>query len=74
MSIERQRRLPFPWSYPLHFFPQIEQRDDSCFVGRTLMMSVGLVSGVSISKFSTTICLTPTMNFAKLEIVTGLHS
>ena len=74
MSIERQRRLPFPWSYPLHFFPQIGQRDDSCFVGRTLMMRVGFVSGASISKFSTTIWLTPTMNFAILGIVTGLHS
>ena len=43
-------------------------------VGRTLMMSVGLFSGFSISTFSTTIRLTPAMNIAKLEIVTGLFS
>jgi hypothetical protein len=74
MSIARHRRLPFPLSYLLHFFPQIPQRHESRLIGRTLMMIVGLVSGFSISTFSTTIRLTPAMIFAKLEIVTGLSS
>ncbi len=37
-------------------------------------MRVGLSFGVSISTFSTIIRLTPTINFAKLEIVTGCPS
>ena len=60
--------------YPLHFFPQIPHRHESRLAGRTRMMIVGFVSGFSISTFSTTIRLTPAMNFAKLEIVTGLFS
>ncbi|MBQ8072492.1 MAG: hypothetical protein IJ231_01875 [Clostridia bacterium] len=40
----------------------------------TSMMIAGLISGFSISTFSTTMRLTPAMNFAKLEIVTELHS
>ena len=74
MSIARQRRLPLPLSYLLHFFPQIPQRHESRLAGRTLMMFAGLVSGFSISTFSTIIRLTPAMNFAKLEIVTGFFS
>jgi hypothetical protein len=74
MSIARQRRLPFPLSYPLHFFPQIPHRHESRLAGRTRMMIVGFVSGFSISTFSTTIRLTPAIYFAKLEIVTGLFS
>ena len=60
--------------YPLHFFPQIPHRHESRLAGRTRMMIAGLVSAFSISTFSTTIRLTPAMNFAKLEIVTGLFS